>query len=416
MAEFGKEILSAKVYTLPREEWRGWLGRREAIYKREMRRIQKENGGVLGLVAEAMLGIIGPADRILIRQIEEGKIERPRSWMEIDWRAAKKIVKETEAEVWDRLAGIHPAYGAVALGLAKLAESRNEKDFAGLERLFVWAAWELRKAGLPIVLGLGDDWGNNSGTKGRLQVEPDIVVGLPDCESKLDVRLISLMKSLKKEYPKNIWQQRKLLLIWKFGVGFQVLSATSGINLPEAMMQTVNLQKNVQMVESVWRMAGVENEGEAVDYLNADSAAHELGHGVFELDALRAELGPDALGARKCLEMIVQGRKGWKGMEQEKMVLTILGECAAWGREKMTGHGNADGYPYSGRRMVNLMFDVGVVKFEGERLVVNLAKLDKYTKELKSVEKRVMTRKGRRKMKSLGRLRADAKRLIDLAD
>lgn len=414
MAEFLEQALSLQVYRLPRKEWPTWLRKREANYRREMERVKEVEVGILGTVAEAMLGLIGPAGRILAKQIKQGKIDKPRSWTEVDQKAAEEIIEATKAEVWDRLADTHPAYGVVSLGLAKLAESNKKKDLVNLERLFVWAGWELYKAGLPTILVFVDDWCTNADGKRRLQVEPDIVVGLPDHDLGLEVRLVSLMKSLKEDYPKNKWQPRRFLLNWKFGIGFQELSATSGINLPKGMMQALNLQKNLPAVEAVWRLAGVENEGEAVDYLNAFTAAHELAHGVLVLDALLQELGPDALAARKCLEMVVQKGEGWEEMEQKKMILTILGECVSLAKEERTGYANNDGYSYSGRRIVNLMFKTGVVEISGNELEVNLARLAEFMVGLGKVETWLTTKNGKKKIGVLGRrLSTGTKILMD---
>ena len=410
-----RELLSKKFFDVPTGERGLYLEQRGKIFKRWMEDDAENMAGAEKLVAIAMLRLFDGANGVLERQIETKRVGKSKSWYDSDRNAAGRMVESLDHDpVWKELAKVHPAYEKIRKGIKSLSRSKSELAFRKLETQFTEAVWELYKAGLPLIFVPIDDWLSNPGRKSkgpRKMAEVDIIVGRRDHRRGLPDRLESLTSNLAHEFRNEKWSSHRMLIEWMMGAGFQVLSATSGISLlDKGMVLATNLPKTKETVFRVWRMAGMK-ELEVVKYLNTVVGGHELAHNAVDLKALYSELGADAIAARKCLEMIIKKGKGWKNMTQTKMVATILGESAAQAMEKTIGNANNDGYPFSGVRMVNMMFETGVVEFKKGKLEVNLKQLPAYMDKLKEVEGWLVDNKGQ-KIRALGDLSPKAKKFM----
>lgn len=410
-----KEMLSKRFFDVPISERGLYLERRGKVFRRWLEADVENLFGVERMVAIAMLGLFDPANEVLARQLETRRVGKSKSWYDLDRDAAGRIVESLDHDpVWEKLAKVHPAYEEIRQGLKSLSRSRSERAFRKLETKLTGAVWKLYEADLPVIAVPIDDWLGNPGRESkeaRKMAEVDIIVGRRDHSRGLPDRLESLTRNLADEFRHEKWSSQRMLIEWTMGAGFQVFSATTGFSLGDkGIVLATNLPKTGEVVSHVWRMAGMKG-GEVVKYLNTFVAGHELAHNAVDLKALYSELGADALGARKCLEMIVKKGKGWKNMTQTKMVITILGESAAQAMEKTIGNANNDGYPFSGVRMVNMMFETGVVEFKKGKLEVNLKQLSGYMGKLKEVEGWLVANKNQ-KIRALGDLSPKATRFM----
>ncbi|MEK7064604.1 MAG: hypothetical protein AAB973_03280, partial [Patescibacteria group bacterium] len=415
-----REMLSKRFFDVSVGERRLFLEQRGKIFKRWIEDDIENMSGTEKLVAIAMLGLFDGANGVLERQIVQNlpagrQGGKSKSWYDSDRNAAGRMVESLDHDpVWKELAKVHPAYEKIRKGLKSLSRSKSELAFRKLETQFTEAVWELYKAGLPLIFVPIDDWLSNPGRKSkgaRKMAEVDIIVGRRDYSPGLPDRLESLTRNLAHEFRHEKWSSHRMLIEWMMGAGFQVFSATTGFSLwDKGMVLATNLPKTRETVSRVWRMAGIKSQ-EVVKYLNTDVAVHELAHNAVDLKALYSELGADAIAARKCLEMIIKKEKGWKNMTLTKMVTTILGESAAQAMEKTIGNANNDGYPFSGVRMVNMMFETGVVEFKKGKLEVNLKQLSGYMGKLKEVEGWLVANKNQ-KIRALGDLSPKAKKFM----
>ena len=401
-----REMLSKRFFDVPISGRGLYLKQRGEIFKHWIEDDVKNKSGPEKLVAIAMLGLFDGANQVLACQIGRKRVGKSRSWYDSDRNAAGRMVESLDHDpVWKKLAKVHPAYEKIRKGLKSLSRSKSERAFRKLETQFTEAVWELYKAGLPLIFVPIDDWLSNPGRKSkgpRKMAEVDIIVGRRDHSLGLpDSRLKSLNRNLADEFRHEKWSSQIMLIEWMMGAGFQVFSATTGFSLwDKGMVLATNLPKTKEVVSHVWRMAGMKGE-EVVKYLNTLVGGHELAHNAIDLKALYSELGADAIAARKCIEMIIKKGKGWKNMTLTKMVTTILGESAAQAMEKTIGNANNDGYPFSGVRMVNVMFETGVVEFKKGKLAVNLKQLSAYMGKLKEVEGWLAANKSQ-KIRALG--------------
>ena len=410
-----REMLSKRFFDVPISGRGLYLKQRGEIFKHWIENDAEKMSGAEKLVAIAMLRLFDGANGVLERQIETKRVGKSKSWYDSDRNAAGRMVESLDHDpVWKELAKVHPAYEKIRKGLKSLSRSKSERAFRKLETQFTEAVWELYKAGLPLIFVPIDDWLSNPGRKSkgpRKMAEVDIIVGRRDHSPGLPDRLESLTRNLAHEFRNEKWSSHRMLIEWMMGAGFQVFSATTGFSLwDKGMVLATNLPKTRETVSRVWRMAGMKSQ-EVVKYLNTVVGGHELAHNAVDLKALYSELGADAIAARKCLEMIISKGEGWKNMTQTKMVATILGESAAQAMEKIIGNANNDGYPFSGVRMVNMMFETGVVEFKRGKLEINLKQLPAYMDKLKEVEGWLVDNKGQ-KIRALGDVSPKAKKFI----
>lgn len=415
------DILNRDVWAARRRQWPGLLRagapRRNAALQ-ELADTQQDRE--LGLALQALCVICDPAREILARELELMRILKPRSWEAIDSQSAAQIRDTIDSDPsWIALRESDEAYEEIASGIKSLTRTYSERGLADLEDKFMSAAWKLYQSGKPVILVLIDDWGTNPNRPGggRIKVaEVDIILGMPVKGSPLDIRLDEVFADLKEEYPENRdrkWMPERLLMKWIAGLGWEELSATYGTSFEGGkMMLSVNLPKTLRHVSRAWEMAGMAANGEeATEYLNTVVAIHELGHSCHNLRPMWIEFGPDLIYARKCLQMIRKKRPGWTGMTLKKMILTTLGESAGQAHEKKTGDGNNDGYPYSGERMVNIMFKSGLVTYDGGILKVDTRKVGEYLAQLTEVEEWLVSGK-RTKVEALGDLSSQAKKFL----
>lgn len=410
-----REMLSKRFFNVPISGRGLYLKQRGEIFKHWIEDDVENMSGAEKLVAIAILGLFDGANGVLERQIVQKRVGKSRSWYDSDRNAAGRMVESLDHDpVWKELAKVHPAYEKIRKGLKSLSRSKSERAFRKLETQFTEAVWELYKADLPLIFVPIDDWWGNPGRKSkgaRKMAEVDIIVGRRDHGQGLSDRLESLTRNLAHEFRNEKWSSHRMLIEWMMGAGFQVFSATTGFSLwDKGMVLATNLPKTRETVSHVWRVAGMKGE-EVVKYLNTFVAGHELAHAAIDLKALYSELGADAIAARKCLEMIVKKGRGWKNMTQTKMVATILGESAAQAMERTIGNANNDGYAFSGVRMVNIMFETGMVEFKKGKLEINLKQLSAYMDKLKEVEGWLVDNKSS-KIRALGDVSPKAKKFM----
>ena len=209
----------------------------------------------------------------------------------------------------------------------------------------------------------------------------EVNVAGPDKNWERDFRVSRIVRWLNDRYRQNRSPQH-MIMTWLAGVGRSQLYESAQNLGGERTIVFTNLLKTIPDAKRYCRKFGWRYPGDKV-VLEATLAlyvAHEHVHGIRQMGKVLDELSADVPALVCTLELAQSGQLA--GVSVENMLLVILAEHGATGRQEITGNKFVDSYIFSSRCIFNSMHLGGLIVPEGKRLKLDDRHLGSFLEQL----------------------------------